>query len=88
MALHRTMRLAEGLMRSPDTTVGKSQLPSEADRSLLRLVRNALDHIDEPIMEGRAGQGRPLQLEVLSDDSTVADGQGLTRCPMPGSRSG
>lgn len=70
------MRLAEALMQSPDTTVGKNQLPSEADRSLLRVVRNALDHLDQPIIKGRAGQGHPLRLEVRSDDSTVADAAG------------
>jgi hypothetical protein len=76
LALHRTMRLAEGLMRSPDTTVGKSQLPSQADRELLRVMRNAIDHINQPIIEGRAGQGAPLQLEVRDDDSTIADEAG------------
>jgi hypothetical protein len=76
MAVHRTMRLAEGLMRSSETRVGKNQLPSQADRDLLRMVRNAIDHINEPIIGGRAGKGRPLQLEVRNDDSAIADEAG------------
>jgi hypothetical protein len=76
MALHRTMRLPEGLMRSPETSVGKSQLPSQGNRELLRVIRNAIDHINQPIIEGRAGKGRPLQLEVRNDDSTIDDEAG------------
>lgn len=76
MALHRTMRLGEGLVRSPGTAVGKSQWPARADREQLRAMRNALDHIDQPIIEGRAGKGHPLQLEVGGDDSTIADDAG------------
>jgi hypothetical protein len=76
MALHRTMRLAQGLMNSPDTTVSKSQLPSEADRDLLRVMRNAIDHINKPIIEGRAGTGQTLELNVRDDDSTIDDDAG------------
>jgi hypothetical protein len=76
MALHRTMRLGEGLMKSPETTVGTKQLPSQSDRGLLRVVRNAIDHIDDPIIDGRAGTGLPLQLEVGNEDSTIADRAG------------
>jgi hypothetical protein len=76
LALHRTMRLAEGLMRSQETTVGKSQLPSQANRQLLRVMRNAIDHINQPIIEGRAGKGRPLQLEARDDDFTIDDEAG------------
>jgi hypothetical protein len=76
MVLHRPMRLAEGLMNSLQTAVGKNQLPSKGDRDLLRMMRNALDHINQPIIDGRAGKGEPLQLEVGNDDATVADAAG------------
>jgi hypothetical protein len=76
MALHRTMRLAEGLKQLSETTVGGDQLPSPADRDLLRVMRNAIDHINEPIIGGRAGKGNPLQLEVDNDDATIADDAG------------
>jgi hypothetical protein len=76
MALHRTMRLAEGLVKSPATTVGADQLPSQSDRDLLRVMRNAIDHINQPILDGRAGKGHPLQLELGNDDSTIADDTG------------
>jgi hypothetical protein len=76
MALHRTMRLAEGLMRSRETTVGTTELPSHADRSLLRVMRNALDHIDQPIIDGHAGKGKTLRLHVRNDDFTIDDDKG------------
>jgi len=76
MALHRTMRLAEGLIQSRETTVGKNQLPSDTDRDLLRVMRNAIDHINQPIIDRRAGKGQPLQLEVGNDDSTIGDDAG------------
>jgi hypothetical protein len=76
MTLHRTMRLAEGLMLSPQTTVGAQQLPSQADRDLLRMMRNAIDHVNKPIMSGRAGKGQAIQLEVRNDDSAIADDAG------------
>lgn len=76
MALHRTMRLAEALKWSNETWVGNDQLPSDADRDLLRVMRNAIDHIDQPIIGGRAGKGLPLQLELRNNDSTIADDDG------------
>src|SRR3954452_7222702 len=69
LSLHRTMRVAEGLMRSPGTNVSKRELPPQAERDQLRVMRNAIEHVDEPIIDGRAGQGLPLQLEVMN--STV-----------------
>jgi hypothetical protein len=75
-ALHRAMRLAEGLMRSPETTVGKQDVPADTDRDLLRLMRNAIDHNNQPIIEGRAGKGQTLALWVGSDDSTIDDASG------------
>jgi hypothetical protein len=76
MALHRTMRLAEGLMLSDKTKVSKDQLPSKADRGLLRVMRNAIDHINQAIIDGHAGKGQPLQLEVEHDSSTISDDAG------------
>jgi hypothetical protein len=88
LALHRTMRLAEGLMRSPETSVGKTQLPSQGSRDLLRVMRNAIDHLNEPIIEGRAGKGHPLQLEVRDDHSTIADEAGTHAVLTPSLGSG
>lgn len=51
-------------------------MPPEADRSLLRVMRNAIDHIDQPIIDGRAGKGNPLQLEVENHASKIADAAG------------
>jgi hypothetical protein len=76
MALHRAMRLGEGVMRSPETEVSKEQLPSEADRDKLRVMRNAIDHINDPIIEGRAGKGQTLELHVRDNDSTIDDEDG------------
>lgn len=79
MVLQRAMRLAEGLMQSPETTVRKGDLPSDGDRDLLRRARNAIEHIDDPIRDRRAGKGSSLELEVRSDDSTIgADSETLT----------
>jgi hypothetical protein len=71
------MRLAEGLMRSSGTTVGKNQLPSQADRDLCAsCAMRSIDHVNEPIIGGHAGKGRPLQLEVRDDESAIAgDGE-------------
>jgi hypothetical protein len=77
ISLHRTMRLAEGLMRSPDTNVSKRELPPPAERDQLRVMRNAIDHVDEPIIDGRAGQGLPLQLEVMNSTVRISDECGL-----------
>lgn len=74
MALNRAMRLAEALKDSRETTVGNGQLPSKAHRYLLRAVRNAIDHNDEPIRKGRAGKGEALTLDV--GETTIAiDGE-------------
>jgi hypothetical protein len=63
-------------------------LSSQANRELLRVMRNAIDHINQPIIERRAAQGLPLRLEVRADDSTIDDEAGTTPCPMRSSRSG
>jgi hypothetical protein len=75
MALHRTMRHAERLSQSPETRVGKHDLPPQCDRDLLRKMRNAIDHADEPIVDGHAGKGRPIRLHVASDGSTISRGK-------------
>ncbi len=72
MALHRTMRLADALRASPETRVGNGDLPPEADRSLLRLMRNAIDHADGQI--AHAGKGQAIHLDVQGDSSTISDG--------------
>ena len=76
MALHRAMRLGEGVMRSPETRVGKRELPSEGDRNKLRRMRNAIDHINEPIIDGHAGKGQTLELHVRDNDSSIDDEDG------------
>jgi hypothetical protein len=74
MALNRAMRLAEALKDSRETSVGNGELPSKPHRDLLRAVRNAIDHNDEPIRKGRAGKGEALALEV--QQATIAiDGE-------------
>jgi hypothetical protein len=75
MALQRTMRLADGLRASPQTSVGNGDVPSQADRDLLRLVRNAIDHADGQVEH--AGRGHAIRLDVQRDDSTIGDGSQL-----------
>lgn len=72
MALHRTMRVAERLCASPHTTVAKGDLPPAAGRTLLREMRNAIDHTDGQI--AHAGKGHAIRLEVQGSGSTISDG--------------
>jgi hypothetical protein len=66
MALNRSMRLAEKLP-------GKSLcLPSTADRTLLRRMRNAIEHAEGQI--AHAGKGKAIRLDVQCVDSTISDG--------------
>jgi hypothetical protein len=46
MALHRAMRIAQGLKDSSETKLRKSQLPAHGDQERLRKMRNAIDHRD------------------------------------------
>lgn len=39
-------------------------------------MRNAIDHINQAIIDGRAGKGQALQLHVRDDDSTIDDDSG------------
>jgi hypothetical protein len=76
LVLNKAMRIGEALVRSPDTTVGKAWLPSEADRNRLRLMRNAIEHEVEPITAGRGGKGESLALEVRAAFAQIADDSG------------
>jgi hypothetical protein len=71
--LHKAMRSAEELMRSPETKVSKDELPSGTDRERLKAMRNAIDHGDKAVVAGRAGQGESLALEVRDEDMTIHD---------------
>ena len=76
IALHRAMRLAEGLMMSSETNVGKKQLPPAAEREELRKMRNAIDHRDGAIVDGLAGTGLTIALQVREDDLMIDDHDG------------
>lgn len=76
LALHRAMRLAEGLMRSPETKVGNRELPGAVDRDQLRKMRNAIDHRDQPIIAGLAGKQHTLALLVREHDMIIDDDEG------------
>lgn len=76
IALHWAMRLAEGLLRSPDAKVEMQQLPSAADRDELRKMRNAIDHRDGAIIDGLAGGGQTLALQMRENDLTIDDDEG------------
>ena len=94
MSLHRAMRLAEGLMKSPLTRVRNSQLPSLAERDTLRSMRNAIEHNNQPIIDGLAGKGQTLALFVREGDATIdtsvasapcgAPAHAVTQCPAFG----
>ena len=71
IALHRAMRVAEALKTSRETNVSSAELPSAAERDQLRKMRNAIDHVDEPILGGRAGIGQTLALHVREDDVMI-----------------
>jgi hypothetical protein len=76
IALHRAMRLAEGLMASSETKVGMKQLPSASERDELRKMRNAIDHRDGAIIDGLAGTGLTIALHVREDDLIIDDHHG------------
>lgn len=79
MVLHRAMRVADRLRASPETKVSRRELPTQADRDLLRDVRNAVDHRDHPIVAGLAGTGRMLAILVRERDLTIdVDDDALT----------
>ncbi len=77
--LNKAMRLAARLVESQETRIGKDRLPSHADRDKLRKMRNAIDHDDEPILDGRAGTGEILSLALGSTQMAIADEAGEER---------
>lgn len=79
LALHRAMRVAERLIESPETTLDEQRLPSSEQRSLLRRMRNAVDHVDKPIAAGDFSAGVNLFLFVSEDTLTIHDGGGELR---------
>ena len=74
--LNKAMRLGVALMESPETKIGKDQIPSKADRDRLRKMRNAVDHDDGPILAGRGGTGENLALTLGSTQMGIADEPG------------
>ena len=77
IALHRSTRLAEGLVQSPETTVTKESLPSSVNRDLLRRMRNAIDHVDGPI-RGDLQEGHMLAVFLTETDLMIDDEGGET----------
>jgi hypothetical protein len=71
--VHKAIRWGVALAKSPETKVSSRELPAGRDRERLQAIRNALDHDDEPVRDGRAGQGDALSLEVRSRDMTIHD---------------
>jgi hypothetical protein len=78
MALHRAMRLAEGLVRSSETKLGNSQLPSKDDRDRLRDIRNAIDHVDGPIKKGIIQPVHMLAVLLNETELMIDDEEGNT----------
>jgi hypothetical protein len=78
MALHRAMRLAEGVVRSPETKFNNSHLPSKNDRNRLRDIRNAIDHVDGPIKEGAIQPGHMLAVFLNETELMIDDREGNT----------
>jgi len=79
MALNRAMRLAEDLKSSPETTVDNGDLPRQPGRDQLHEMRNAIDHNNQPIKDGRTGKGQALTLEVQEHDMSITDKDGTTQ---------
>lgn len=77
IALHRAMRLADAIVRSSETLVPNGHIPTRDERDRLRLMRDAIEHNDEPILTGRAGTEETLMLFVREHDSTI-DHKGTT----------
>jgi len=73
IALNRAMRLAVALKQSPDTNVSRTDLPSKQDQDRLRLMRDAIEHRESPIMANLAGIGKTVALSVRESDSTIED---------------
>jgi hypothetical protein len=70
-ALHRAMRIAEILKDSELTSVRSRQLPSDGHRDDLRRMRNAINHLDEPIRGGYFGTGASLFLFVTDTEIEI-----------------
>lgn len=77
-ALHRSMRLAEGVVRSPETRFSKNRLPPQDDRDRLRDIRNAIDHVDGPIKKGSIQTGHMLAVFLNEAELMIDDGEGNT----------
>lgn len=71
VALNRAMRFAEALKTSHETDVGKGDLPRGAERDQLRVIRNAINHNVQPILDHHAGVGHTLVLRIGEDDMTI-----------------
>jgi hypothetical protein len=75
-ALYRALRIAERVVESEATIINKDWIPSEGDRERLRSMRNAIDHVEGPIADGRCWQGESLFLEVTNADLRISEGGG------------
>lgn len=72
MALDRAMRVAEKLVGSRGTTIRSKQIPSQAVRDRVRLMRNGIDHVDERLRR----VGTVTALWPDRDEMTIEDPQG------------
>lgn len=71
IVLHRAMRLAAAIVRSDETLVPNGHIPTRDERERLRIMRDAIEHNDQPILDGRAGRDETLALFVREEDSTI-----------------
>lgn len=76
ISLNRAMRVAVAIVGSQGTSVSNRHIPAAGTRDRLRAARNAIEHNEQAILDGRAGQGKTLALHVREDDSVIDDDAG------------
>jgi hypothetical protein len=75
-AVHRAGQHAESLRTLPGgPTIHLNELPSPRARTRLRLLRNAVQHSEERVLEGRTGFGTGRPATLIATNTTIVAGQ-------------